>query len=142
LYVLKSPATPFAQAALISLMLSSCHPYGCGSSQCVKDHEYEGAKRCNAVLEAGLVIVSSTPLPRSAQFDRGEIQSELIDGMDNTLRAGARLGMSREAIYADLNRAKHAYLSAYAAKKADPHEKLVALFDDVNLCLPHSKPND
>jgi hypothetical protein len=139
---MKALAAPFVQAAALSVMLSSCHPFGCGSSKCVNDHLYSGAKRCNAVLEASLVIVHSTSLPPGAQFDPGAIESDLIGGMDDTLVAGANLGMSRDAVYKDLDRAKNAYLEAYAASKADPHRKLVALFDDVNECLPHSKPND
>jgi len=133
--------TVWLKAGALSITLASCHPFGCGSSQCVKDHEYGGAKHCMTVLEASLVIVRGAHLPAGAEFDPGTIQSELIGGMNNTLAAGARRGMSRDAVYKDLERSKNAYVQAYAASKVDPHQKLVNLFNDVNGCLPHSEPN-
>ena len=134
-------AAAFAQSAAFSVVLTSCHPFGCGSWRCVYEHQYTGGKRCNAVLAASLEIVRNTRLPPGSQYDAGAIQSELL-GVDDILVSGAQLGMSRDAVYKDLDQAKNAYLQAYAARKGDPHQKLVALFGDVNECLPHSKPND
>ena len=128
-------------AGAFSAALASCHPFGCGSWRCVDQHEYDGGKHCNAVLRASLDVVRNRPLPPGTHFNAAAVQSQLIY-LDDTLASGARLGMSRDEVYRDLDHAKLAYVRSYAASNADPHQKLAALFKDVNACMPRSNPND
>jgi hypothetical protein len=138
----KRLATSVAKAGALSTMLTGCHPFGCGSSRCVDERLYADMRRCNAVLEASQVIVGNAPPSPHAQFDSSVIDSQLIGGFDDMLFFGMKLGMSRDGVWKDRERAKNDYLHAYAARNGDHHEKLVALLHDVNECLPHSNPND
>lgn len=136
-------AASFAKAGALSVLLSGCHPFGCESSRCVDEHVYADSKRCNAVLEASLVIVRNSRLPSGANFDASAIRSELIDRFDRVLANGAKLGMSGDAVYKDVEQAKVAYLSAYAERRTEsPQQKLHSLFEDVNDCIDPGGPND
>jgi hypothetical protein len=125
--------------ASMLLVLSGCRPPDCETPQCAHD-EYMQARHCNAVLEASVIIVGNTRLPSSAKYDAGAIRSLLIEDMDYTLASGMKLGMSRNAVYTDLEQAKAEYLGAYAARRGDSRQKLRGLFNDVNDCLPHNDP--
>ncbi len=134
-------AASFAQASVLGVLLSGCHPFGCGSSRCVDEHVYADSKHCNAVLEASLEIVRNSRLP--SNFDASAIRAVWIDRFDRVLANGAKLGMTGDAVYKDVVQAKIAYLSAYAERRTEsPKQKLNSLFEDVNDCIDPGGPND
>lgn len=123
----------FAQVSVLSVLLSGCHPFGCGSSRCVDEHIYAGSKRCNAVLQASLVIVRNSRLP--SNLNASAIRSELIDQYDRLLANGAKLGMPGAVVYQDAEKAKIAYLRAFAKPtNTSPQQKMRSLREEVKGC--------
>jgi hypothetical protein len=134
-------------SCVLTVLLSGCHPFGCDSSRCVDEHIYTDARRCHAILNASLMIVSRTGLPNGSNYDRNGIDSILAGGMNNKLATGARLGMSRDTVYKDLEQATNAYLVAYEKRtsripRQNPEQKLRPLFDDINSCFKPAGAND
>lgn len=129
-------AGPIVVTATLGLTLSGCHPYGCGSSKCVTEHEYADAKRCSAVLDASLEIMQTAHLPKSATFDPGAVQAQAIESYDAAVRSGAELGLPQAVILKDVEHAKAAYLKSYRDRPASNAQvKLRTVFDDLNSCV-------
>lgn len=67
--------------------------------------------------------------------------------MNYKLATGARLGMSRDEVYKDLEQATNAYLVAYEKRtmqipQQNHQQKVRPLFDDINSCYKQAGPND
>lgn len=76
-------------------------------------------------------------------IDSGAINSLQIGGLEGTLARGQKLGMSRVAVYNDLERATNSYLASYSKRAGSSSGRTrQSLFDDITECVSLGGPND
>jgi hypothetical protein len=129
---LRAAMGPIVLTSLLGMPLAGCHPYGCGSTRCVTQHEYDGALHCFAVHAVAAELVPSLPPTDQAAFSVGSLQDAESEDTEGALSRRAQLGFGHDAIFRQLQLEKTRHLETVSAS---PRAHLASLLrDEVKRC--------
>ena len=122
--------------AMLGLLaaLTACHPFGCGTDKCVVDHEYDLARHCYAVFASADELMPWASIKDQDFYYAVIPRNASTTRYGGALQAGRAAGHRREAVIADLERAKIAYLGQRPRSGTLTHEQFKPLFNDANEC--------
>ena len=128
--------------ALASALLLASHPYSCHKTTAQEAYAHD--KGCFAALDANLKIVPAARF-KQANLDPGAVDQVSTENMSSAYDWGERLGMSPDAVYKDLERARAAYVKSHTWQPpGTSRRKFVALGRDLHECVLdyYGRPND
>lgn len=130
---MNSVAKSLGLSPAFGMFLASCHPFGCGSDQCVKEHFYTDARHCHSVQAAASDIIPTLNPADRARFDTGALADDQSWGVEASLESGTKLGLSHAAVFKDLQQDRIAYLRSFNAR-AKTSRPADILFHDLTEC--------
>ena len=119
----------------LRMPLYSCH-------KPTLQEQYAAARHCYVAYDAALKLIAPAAFEH-AGLDPALVKDSWSTDIGAAYDMGKELGMSPEAVGADLERARLAYLGAHSGR-TNAAAKLAALKYDVNDCLgdDYGRPND